>query len=97
MEMPATEVIQVRVAPSVKNALEQRCRQQGTSVSKKLRSLVQQELSQEQTPLERADAIFAEADRRTQAAGLPEPGIEEIVAFCEQVKRERASAMAQMS
>ena len=62
-----------------------------------LRSLVQKELSREQTLLERADAIFAEADERTRAAGLPEPDIAEIAAFCERVKQERAAAIAQMS
>ncbi len=95
--MPATEVIQLRVTPSLKSELEDRCRLQGTSVSEKLRSLVQKELSQEQSPLEEADAIFAAADARTQAAGLPEPSIEEVVAFCDRVKRERAAAIAQMS
>lgn len=94
--MPATEVIQLRVTPSLKNALEDRCRLQGTSVSEKLRTLVQQELSQERTPLEQADAIFAEADARACAAGLSEPDIAEIVAFCDQVKQERAAAIARM-
>lgn len=97
VKMPATEVIQLRVTPSLKSELEDRCRLQGTSVSEKLRSLVQKELSREQTPLERADAIFAEADERVQAAGLPEPDIAEIAAFCERVKQERAAAIARMS
>lgn len=36
------------------------------------------------TPAERLEAVFAEADERRRAAGLPEPSVEEIVACCGQ-------------
>lgn len=35
------------------------------------------------TPVERLEAVFAEADERLEASGLPEPAIEEVVACCE--------------
>lgn len=36
------------------------------------------------TPVERLEAVFAEADEHCKAAGLPEPSLEEVVACCEQ-------------
>ncbi len=67
------------------------CRKVWRSICGKLRSLVQEDLSREQTPLERVDSIFAEADGRSQAAGLPEPDIAEISALCKRVKQEHAT------
>ena len=35
------------------------------------------------TPVEQLEAVFEAADERCRASGLPEPGIEEVVACCE--------------
>lgn len=91
--MPATETIQLRIEPSIKQDYERRCKASGQTISQAVRELIVADLYAEQTPLSRLDAIFAAADERREAAGLPEPSVEEIVAFCEHVKKERASQM----
>lgn len=91
--MSATETIQLRIEPSIKQDYERRCRANGQTVSQAVRDLIVADLYADQTPLARLDAIFASAAERREAAGLPEPSVEEVVAFCDRVKQERASQM----
>lgn len=95
--MPATETIQLRIEPSIKHDYERRCRESGQTVSQAVRELIVADLYADQTPLARLDAIFASADEHREAAGLPEPSVEEVVAFCERVKQERAAQMLPMA
>ena len=49
------------------------------------------------TASEELGRIFAEVDERIEASGLPTPSIEEIVAYCERFREERARAAGEIA
>ena len=92
--MPATEMIQIRVPLTLKRDLEDFCARKGVSLSEGARELLSAGLRKDLSVEKRLDKIFEEADERQLASGLPAPTVEEIVAYCDRMKEQRARAFS---
>ena len=87
--MATTEIIQFRVTPQEKEELVRRSKARNTTLSETIRldlRLGEPEL----TPLEMFDQALVRARRELVSSGLPELTQEEIVAYCEKARQERA-------
>lgn len=51
------------------------------------------DLYDEKSPADELASIFASADEKLAASGLPEPSIDQIVEYCERVRAERSAQM----
>lgn len=91
--MAKMDTIQFRIPHQVKEDFANKCSAEGKTVSEGARSLLEEYLYGEESPLDELEGIFADADEKTSAASLPEPTIDEINDYCSKVRAERASQM----
>lgn len=91
--MASSDIIQFRVTSQVKADFEKRCKDRGESVSEAARKLLMDDLYAPKSPLEKLNEAFASADEKLDAGDLTEPTVDEIVAYCKEVRAERSSQM----
>ena len=87
--MAATDMIRVRISPEDKERLTRMYAARGTTISHEVRAFLLSELEKNQDPLAVLDGIAASARRKVQASGLPEPSVDDIVAYVERIRDER--------
>lgn len=91
--MAIMETVQFRVPHEVKLAFSARCADEGKTISEGGREAIEEYAYGERKPADELEDIFADADKKLDAAALPEPSVEEIVEFCAKIRAERASQM----
>ncbi len=87
--MAATEVIRVRVKPEDKARLTRLYAMRGTTLSQAVRTFLLSELDAEANALETLDRIADSAERKIEASGLPDPSVDDIVAYVEAAREKR--------
>jgi antitoxin component of RelBE/YafQ-DinJ toxin-antitoxin module len=95
--MGATDSIRIRIDPQLKNDLQDFCDRRGTSISQEIRSLLSEKLKKQASALERFDALIANSEQKLNAAGLPEPTIDEINLYVIQVREQRCELLSKAS
>jgi antitoxin component of RelBE/YafQ-DinJ toxin-antitoxin module len=95
--MPATDTIRIRIEPQLKHGLQERCEQQGTTLSQVIRDFLKAEAARPVTALERFDAIMQGAEQKNASSGVREPDIDEINRYIEDVRAQRLSDMNRAS
>ena len=89
-----TDSIRVRIEPEKKAALTRLYEARNTNISQEVRSFLDRELEATSDPLSRLDAIMESVDAKLEAYGAPEPTIQDIVAYVERVRVQRAKDAA---
>ncbi len=91
--MSTSEVVRIRVAPERKKRYMAMYEAQGITLSNAVRDFLDEELAHYEDPLMVLDEIAQSATQKTQASGLREPSVDELVAYVNNIRSERAAEM----
>lgn len=89
-----TDTIRIRIEPEKKEALSTLYKKRGTNISQAVRRFFDSELEVMSDPLDRFDAIMSSANKKLDAYDAPEPTVEDIVSYVEDIRRKRSEEIA---
>lgn len=84
------EVIRIRIESSKKSLLNQLCEAKGTTISEEVRRFLDEQLLEEDDALKRFDAVMESADDQLDAYGAPEPELDDLVAYVNEIRAQRS-------
>ena len=88
------DMIRIRIDGEKKAALNKVYDAKGTTLSEEVRKFLDEQLLAESDPLERFDALMDSVDEQLDAYGAPEPTVEDIVSYVEEVRAQRSQDRA---